>query len=151
MEDVPEKNEYKLEQENYIIYLSFDSNEIIFNLKSSILYQFDEFESKFNYSDLKQINQFFAQFSDMEKIGNIFIKLLKEKKITISESQNSIKFSFININDEAVNLSIIKKKLDDNKKYEKLSERVKNVIKEVKHIKEEKKEINEENNEMKRE
>ena len=52
MEISKEKIEYKLEQENYIINLSFDSNEIRFNLKSNRLYQFDEFESKFNYSDL---------------------------------------------------------------------------------------------------
>ena len=100
-------------------------------------------KKKFNLSELKEINPFFMQFPDVEKIGTLFIKLFKNKKISIIERNNEAIISFMNIIEEKISLSIIKKESDKNEKMDKLSEIVDNLIKDMDMIKNENKEIKE--------
>ncbi len=141
--------EYKYDEKTYLISLSFNIDEIIFNLKDTLPFQYyDEYEEKFNYSELKNISSFFSQFSDADKIGDLFINLLKGKKIIISEDKKQINFSFKNITDEIINIIIKKKEFVGDEKYEKLSEIVKSLINQIKELKEENKKIIENNHKM---
>lgn len=140
--------EYNSDKDTYIINISFNAQEIIFNIKNGNPYQYAQFESKFNFSDLKQISLFFGQFTDVNKIGNLYINLLKGKKIIISHIQDIINLSFLNITDEKINLSIKKKELIGDEKYDKLSEIVNKLINEVKELKEENEKMRNEINQL---
>ena len=85
------------------------------------------------------------QFQDMEKIGILFINLFKNKKIVILEKKNEVIFSFMNIMEEKIRLSIMKKELDKDEKMVKLSEIIEKLVNEMKIIKKENKEIKEAN------
>ena len=146
-----EEIKYEFEKDTYNIKLSFNSNEITINIKNSKPYQYNSFESKYNFSELKQISPFFTQFTDVEKIGNLFLNLLKGKKILISENQNIINFSFTNITEELIKITIKKKELIGDEKYVKLEEIVSNLINEVQQLKNENNKIKEENKTIKEE
>ena len=62
-----EKIEYAQDNETYIILLSYDKEIIIFNIKKTKDFKCELYEEKYTYKQLKQINQVFTQFSDLEK------------------------------------------------------------------------------------
>jgi hypothetical protein len=131
--------EYKYDKDTYLIKIIFNSDQISFNIKNSKPYQYNYFESKFNFSDLKKINAFFCQFPNVEKIGNLYLNLLKAQKIKLFPKDNSLEFSFVNITEEVVNLTIVNKELNEN---EKLSQIVSNLVNDMQELKKE-------NNQMK--
>ena len=131
--------EYKYDKDTYLIKIIFNSDEISFNIENKKPYQYNYFESKFNFSDLKKINAFFCQFPNAEKIGNLYLNLLKAQKIKLFPKDNSLDFSFVNITEEVVNLTIMNKELNEN---EKLSQIVSNLINDMQELKKE-------NNQMK--
>ena len=133
-ENKEEQFEYKCDTETYLIKLIYNSDEIIFNIKNSKPYQYNYFESKFSHSELKKINAFFSQLSNVEKIANFYIRLIKSQKIKLLPKQNLIELSFVNITDEVVNITINNKVLNEN---EKLSEIVSNLVNEVQELKKE--------------
>ena len=131
-----EKIEYAQDNETYIILLSYDKEIIIFNIKKTKDFKCELYEEKYTYKQLKQINQVFTQFSDLEKVKNLFLSLLKEKKIKFSNNQNILNLSFKNINGDSINLFIKKKEFIGIEKYDQLSEIVFNLINELKKLKE---------------
>ena len=143
--------EYKNEKDNYIINLIFNSEQITFNIKKPNQYHYSQYESKFSFSELKQINSFFSQFSNVEKIGKLYTNLLNGKKITLEENQNEINLSFMNITEEKIQIIIKKKELSKNEKFDKLSEIVENLIKDIQELKEDNKLLKEENKKIKEE
>ena len=146
-----EKIEYKSEEKTFLISLSYNKDELIFYLKNTLPFHYDQFESKFNFTELKNINQFFAQFSNMENIGSLYSKLLKNQKIKISENKDEISLSFTNITEDMIILSVKKKEYRGDEKYDKLYEIVKSLINEVKELKDENLKMKEELNKFKRE
>ncbi len=143
-----EKIEYKSEEKTFLISLSYNTEEIIFYLKNTLPFHYDQFESKYNFTELKHINQFFAQFQNMDNIAALYSKLLKNQKIKISESQNEITLSFANIMEDMITLSIKKKEFRGDEKYNKLSEIVNSLINEVKELKDENSKMKEQLNEL---
>ena len=131
-----EKIEYAQDNETYIILLSYDKEIIIFNIKKTKDFKCELYEEKYTYKQLKQINQAFTQFSDLEQVKNLFLSLLKEKKIKFSNNQNILNLSFKNINGDSINLFIKKKEFIGIEKYDQLSEIVFNLINELKKLKE---------------
>ena len=143
-----EKIEYKLDEKNYLISLIYNSEEIAFNIKSRLPLQYDQFESKFNLSDMKTMNQFFAQFTNIEKIAGLYSNLFKNKKINISEEKDELNLSFMNITDDIINLSIKKKEFAGDEKYDKLLDIMKSLINEIKELKSENKKMKEQIDEL---
>ena len=143
-----EKIEYKSEEKTFLISLSYNTEEIIFYLKNTLPFHYDQFESKYNFTELKHINQFFAQFQNMDNIATLYSKLLKNQKIKISENQNEITLSFANIMEDMITLSIKKKEFRGDEKYNKLSEIVNSLINEVKELKDENSKMKEQLNEL---
>ena len=143
-----EKIEYKSEETTFLISLSYNTDEIIFYLKNTLPFNYDQFESKYNFSDLKRINQFFSQFLNMDNIGGLYTRLLKNKKMKISENQEEVNLSFTNITEEVITLSVKKKEYRGDEKYDKLSEIVKSLINEVKELKDENLKMKEQLNEL---
>jgi len=143
-----EKIEYKLDEKNYLISLIYNSEEIAFNIKSRLPLQYDQFESKFNLSDMKTMNQFFAQFTNIEKIAGLYSNLFKNKKINISEEKDELNLSFMNITDDIINLSIKKKEFAGDEKYDKLLDIMKSLINETKELKSENKKMKEQIDEL---
>ena len=143
-----EKIEYKSEEKTFLISLSYNTEEIIFYLKNTLPFHYDQFESKYNFTELKHINQFFAQFQNMDNIAALYSKLLKNQKIKISENQNEITLSFANIMEDMITLSIKKKEFRGDEKYNKLSEIVNSLINEVKELKDENSKMKEQLNEL---
>ena len=143
-----EKIEYKLDEKNYLISLIYNSEEIAFNIKSRLPLQYDQFESKFNLSDMKTMNQFFAQFTNIEKIAGLYSNLFKNKKINISEEKDELNLSFMNITDDIINLSIKKKEFAGDEKYDKLLDIMKSLINEIKELKSENKKMKEQIEEL---
>ena len=143
-----EKIEYKLDEKNYLISLIYNSEEITFNIKSRLPLQYDQFESKFNLSDMKTMNQFFAQFTNIEKIAGLYSNLFKNKKINISEEKDEMNLSFMNITDDVINLSIKKKEFAGDEKYDKLLDIMKSLINEIKELKSENKKMKEQIDEL---
>ena len=143
-----EKIEYKSEEKTFLISLSYNKDELIFYLKNTLPFHYDQFESKFNFTELKNINQFFAQFSNMESIGSLYSKLLKNQKIKISENKDEISLSFTNITEDMIILSVKKKEYRGDEKYDKLYEIVKSLINDVKELKDENLKMKEELNEL---
>ena len=60
--------------------MSYDKEIIIFNIKKTKDFKCELYEEKYTYKQLKQINQVFTQFSDLEQVKNLFLNLCKEKK-----------------------------------------------------------------------
>ena len=143
-----EKIEYKLDEKNYLISLIYNSEEIAFNIKSRLPLQYEQFESKFNLSDMKTMNQFFAQFTNIEKIAGLYSNLFKNKKINISEEKDELNLSFMNITDDIINLSIKKKEFAGDEKYDKLLDIMKSLINEIKELKSENKKMKEQIDEL---
>ena len=143
-----EKIEYKSEEKTFLISLSYNTEEIIFYLKNTLPFHYDQFESKYNFTELKHISQFFAQFQNMDNIATLYSKLLKNQKIKISENQNEITLSFANIMEDMITLSIKKKEFRGDEKYNKLSEIVNSLINEVKELKAENSKMKEQLNEL---
>ena len=143
-----EKIEYKSEEKTFLISLSYNKDELIFYLKNTLPFHYDQFESKFNFTELKHINQFFAQFSNMENIGSLYSRLLKNQKIKISENKDEISLSFANITEDMIILSVKKKEYRGDEKYDKLYEIVKSLINEVKELKDENLKMKEELKEL---
>jgi len=143
-----EKIEYKSEEKTFLISLSYNTEEIIFYLKNTLPFHYDQFESKYNFTELKHINQFFAQFQNIDNIAALYSKLLKNQKIKISENQNEITLSFANIMEDMITLSIKKKEFRGDEKYNKLSEIVNSLINEVKELKDENSKMKEQLNEL---
>ena len=144
-----EEKEYRNEKDSYIITMSYNSESIMINIKNSKPYQYSQFEKKFNYSELKQMNLFFYQFPNAEKIENLFANLLDKKKVEIQETQNLINFSFMNMLEEKITLKIPKKEYKENEKIDKFSEIVNKLIIDVEILKNENKLIKDENKELK--
>ena len=130
-----EKIEYAQDNETYIILLSYDKEIIIFNIKKTKDFKCELYEEKYTYKQLKQINQVFTQFSDLEQVKNLFLNLFKEKKIKFSNNQNILDLSFKNINGDSINLFIKRKEFVGIEKYDQLSEIVYNLINELKKFK----------------
>ena len=76
-----EKIEYKSEEKTFLISLSYNTEEIIFYLKNTLPFHYDQFESKYNFTELKHINQFFAQFQNMDNIARKRGFILPGKRI----------------------------------------------------------------------
>ena len=131
-----EKIEYAQDNETYIILLSYNDEIIIFNIKKTKDFKCELYEEKYTYKQLKQINQVFTQFSDLEQVKNLFLSLLKEKKIKFSNNQNILNLSFKNINGDSINLFIKKKEFVGIEKYDQLSEIIYNLVNELKKFKE---------------
>ena len=139
-----EKIEYFFDEKNYLISLIYNSEEITFDIKRGQPIQYDQFESKFNLLELKSINQFFTQFENIDKIVDLYLSLLKNDKIKISEDKDKLNLSFINTKDNTIILSIEKKELiEEEKKDEKDSDIVKSLINEIKELKDENKKMKE--------
>lgn len=132
---------YEQNENEYIINLSFNSSEIKFNIQKGKQYQYTQFETNFTFAELKNISLFFAQFPNVEKIGNLFINLLNNKKITIAESQNLICLSFMNITEEKISISIKQKEFSANELINKLAHTVENLINDIQELKKENKEL----------
>ena len=143
--------EYSQEKEFYAIKILYNKEIIVFNIKLTKNFLCEQYEEKYTSEKLKQINSVFSQFSELEKVKNLFINLFKEKKIKISGSNNILYLSFTNINGDLISLSTKKKDFLGDEKFEKLSEIVKNIINELKELKEENKIIKEENKTIKEE
>ena len=143
--------EYKLDKDIYIIILTFNSDEITLNIKKGNPYQYYQYETKFNFLELKEINTFFSQFQNVEKIGNLFVNLLYGKKINLIENQDLMTFSFINITEEKINLLIKKKELTTKETIDNILEIMEYLIKDIQQLKEENKILKEENKEIKEE
>ena len=137
--------EYKCDKDSYLIKIIFSSDEITFNIKNTEPYQYFYFESKFNSSELQKINPFFCQFQNVDKIGNLYLNLLKGKKIKLLQQNNSLELSFINITEEVVNIIIKKKELNEN---EKLFGIISNLVNDMQELKKENKEMKEKINEL---
>ena len=127
-----EEFEYKCDKETYLIKVNFNTDEITFNIKNTKPYQYNYFESKFNFSELKNINSFFYQFPNVEKIGNFYINQIKAQKIKLLPKQNLIELSFVNVTEEVVNLEIKNKVLNENEKFSEIATNVVNDIQELK-------------------
>lgn len=137
--------EYKCDKDSYLIKIIFSSDEITFNIKNTEPYQYFYFESKFNSSELQKINPFFCQFQNVDKIGNLYLNLLKGKKIKLLQQNNSLELSFINVTEEVVNITIKKKELNEN---EKLFGIISNLVNDMQELKKENKEMKEKINEL---
>ncbi len=85
-----ESVEYNKDNNYYIFNLSFNSEQIIINIKNEKTFQYKEYESKFNFNELKSFHIFFIQFKNVEIIGNLFLNLIKGNKITLYEKYNLI-------------------------------------------------------------
>ena len=143
--------EYSQEKEFYAIKILYNKEIIVFNIKLTKNFLCEQYEEKYTSEKLKQINSVFSQFSELEKVKNLFINLFEEKKIKISGSNNILYLSFTNINGDLISLSTKKKDFLGDEKFEKLSEIVKNIINELKELKEENKIVKEENKIIKEE
>lgn len=141
--------DYKKDNNYFIFTQSFNSEEIIINIKNGKSFQYNEYESKFNFTELTSIHIFFTQFKNVEMIGNLFLNLLKGNKVTLYEKNNSIIFSFLNITEEEINIPIKKKQLTTNETIEKLTGIVESLIKDIDKIKKENIEMKEEINLLK--
>ena len=143
-----EKIEYKSEEKTFLISLSYNKEEIVFFLKNTLPFHYDQFESKFNFTELKNLNQFFAQFPNMESIGNLYSKLLKSQKIKVSENKDEITLSFANITEDLIIIPVKKKEYRGDEKYDKLAEIVTSLVKEVKELKDENLKMKEQINQL---
>ena len=144
-----ESVEYNKDNNYYIFNLSFNSEQITINIKNEKTFQYKEYESKFNFNELKSLHIFFTQFKNVEMIGNLFLNLIKGNKATLYEKNNVIIFSFLNITEETINISIKKKQLSTNETIEKLTVIVENLIKDIDKMKKENIEMKEEINQLK--
>ena len=97
--------EYSQEKEIYAFKILYNKKIIIFNIKLTKNFLCEQYESEYTIEKLKQISSVFSQFSDLEKVKNLFLILLKEKKIKISGNENNLYLSFTNINGDLVRLS----------------------------------------------
>ena len=115
----------------YTIQLSYNENEIIFNIKEENILN-KEFESSFSLDSLIEKNPIFKVCNKIENCYDYFLRLLNNKKYSIMKEKNTITFIFLIKNvmtekDEEMKLFLNSKALEINSIIESYNNKIKDL------------------------